>query len=241
MPLTETLLKNKPPPSLSNENVGIGSSVPKKSEKKIRSCMETEATTGDGKICVKIIVSKSKEVVCYAEAGEDFVDLLFSFLILPLGYIVKEMRGSSSKGCIDALYSSVENLDADRYMKSEEHKAMLLSPKVAPGFRCENQLLSINEASYPPYFFHAFNDRHRDKLTSDENLISREFSVTALTVMDPRGYLAGPAMFTVLDNLVIMPISPVSGISILNKLGVPFGDVEERIVHVGKEEVFFSS
>ncbi|XVF68898.1 hypothetical protein PTKIN_Ptkin11bG0038000 [Pterospermum kingtungense] len=51
-----------------------------------------------------------------------------------------------------------------------------------------------------------------------------------------QGFLKGPALFTVTDDLVITPISSISGLSVLSKLKVPFGDIEERTVHVGKNE-----
>ena len=44
-------------------------------------------------------------------------------------------------------------------------------------------------------------------------------------------------MFTVTDSLMIRPISPILSLSILNEMKVPFNDIEEQIVHVGKEEV----
>lgn len=39
------------------------------------------------------------------------------------------------------------------------------------------------------------------------------------------------------DDLIITPVSPILGLSILNELKVPFSDIEERTVRVGKEEV----
>lgn len=138
-PLTETLLKHKPVPNLSNENTNqaiyidpeiVGDTVP----------ME------QNNISIKLIVSKSKKIVCYAEAGEDFVNLLFSFLTLPLGFVAKQMRDGSLKGCIDQLYGSVRDLEGE-YLKSNDHKEMLLNPKLSPGFYY-NSLLGIEEASY---------------------------------------------------------------------------------------------
>ncbi|PQP98242.1 uncharacterized protein Pyn_15966 [Prunus yedoensis var. nudiflora] len=72
-------------------------------------------------------------MVCYAEAGEEFVNLLFSSLTLPLGFIVKQMQDNSMKGWIGQLYKSVQDLD-ERCLKSNNHKKMLVSPKLLPGF-----------------------------------------------------------------------------------------------------------
>ncbi|PRQ34349.1 hypothetical protein RchiOBHm_Chr5g0067821 [Rosa chinensis] len=80
MPLSESLLKPKSKPNLSNEypNQGI--------------CIEPQMVGSwmneEGNISLKLMVSKSQKIVCYAEAGEDFVNLLFNFLTVPLGFII---------------------------------------------------------------------------------------------------------------------------------------------------------
>ncbi|PQP98245.1 uncharacterized protein Pyn_15969 [Prunus yedoensis var. nudiflora] len=79
------------------------------------------------KIVVKLTVSVSKDIVCYAEAGEDFVNLLLSFWTVPLGFIVKHMRDASFKGCIDQLHKCVKDLD-EQHLKSNYHREILLSP-----------------------------------------------------------------------------------------------------------------
>ncbi|XVF46638.1 hypothetical protein PTKIN_Ptkin03bG0043800 [Pterospermum kingtungense] len=46
----------------------------------------------------------------------------------------------------------------------------------------------------------------------------------------------GPAGFIITDDLIITPLSLVASLSCVRKLQVPFSDIEERIVCVGKEE-----
>ena len=241
-PLTEVLLKNNPVPELSEKGFEQGSFRRHK----------LEATSNqNGKIVLKLMISKSKQMVCYAEAGEDFVDLLFSFLAVPLGFIVKQMQGGNSKGCINHLYDSVQGLDAEQYLKSPEKKAILLSPKLAPGFSYENQLLGVEEDTHPAYYFYS-RSGWDTMLASDKTLLPSNSSgtVSIVTIMDPKshgshhkdkksgqGFLKGPALFTVTDDLIITAISSISGLSVLSKLKVPFGDIEERTVHVGKNEV----
>jgi hypothetical protein len=41
------------------------------------------------KVSIRVLVEKGKNKVVYAEAGKDFVDVLFSFLTLPLGTIAR--------------------------------------------------------------------------------------------------------------------------------------------------------
>ncbi|WRX32462.1 Protein of unknown function DUF674 - like 9 [Theobroma cacao] len=240
-PLTEALLEYNPVLGLNNME-----DVEQVSFRKLKG--EETASNEDGKIYVKLMVSKSKNMVCYAEASENFVDLLFSFLTIPLGFLVKEMKEGSSKGCINHLYDSIQDLDAKQYLVSKETTAMLVSPKLAPGFRYDAQPLDIEEYMHQPYYLTWSQCQWFPEPTSIETLIPSDETIASsvLTVMDPkshyndnssgRGFLKGPAMFTITDDLIITPLSSVTGLSAVRKLKVPFSDVEERIVYVGKEE-----
>ncbi|PRQ34315.1 hypothetical protein RchiOBHm_Chr5g0067441 [Rosa chinensis] len=176
-------------------------------------------TMGDGaNMSVKLIVSKSKKVVCYAEAGEDFVNFLFSFLILPLGFILKQIW-FDLKGCVDHLYRSVQDLD-EKFLKSHFCNELLLSPKLPPRFCYKNHPLGIAMASY----------RFESAEIVDPKSHANE------KVCD-QGFLKGPAMFMVTDSLAVTSISPILGLSILNEMNVPITDIEVKTVYVGKEEV----
>ncbi|KAM5583408.1 hypothetical protein ABKV19_003354 [Rosa sericea] len=228
-PFTETLLKPNPVPKLGCVNFSQGK------------CIESQ-TSGDSideeteNISIKLIVSKSKNVVCYAEVREDFVNLIFSFLTLPLGFILKQMLDSPWKGCIDQLCKGVLDFD-EQFFKSNYHKELLCNPKLVPGFSYENNLLGIEQAVY-----YRFSDR---KLTADRSIIP-SMSLEALKFLDPkshgdkdtsaRGFLKEPAFFTVTDNLDVRPVSPIFQLSVLNDLKVHFTDIEDRTVHVGKNE-----
>ncbi|XP_050138557.1 uncharacterized protein LOC126614906 isoform X3 [Malus sylvestris] len=230
-PLTETLLKNKPIPNLGDVHSSQGISID--------SQMHGDTINEEEKnISLKLVVSKSKKIVCYAEAQEDFVNLLCSFLTLPLGYILEKMRNVSWKGCLDQLYKSVEDLD-EKYLKSNFHKELLVNPKLAPGFRYENPLLGIEETSF--YYLN-------EKLTTDKCCIPDNTSAESvkLNVFYPKshedsdesaqGFLKGPDTFTVTDNLVVRPLSLILEMSVIQELKVPFTDIEDHIVHMGKRE-----
>ncbi|XP_008384874.2 uncharacterized protein LOC126589118 [Malus sylvestris] len=222
-PLTETLLKDKTIPNMIDENLDQDLCIEYRE-------VEGKRNEEEEKISIKLIVSKSKKKVYYAEVGEDFVNLLFSFLTLPLGFVIKQMQHNSLKGCIDQLYKSVEDLD-EQYLKSNLHKKKLVSPKLLPGFGYKNHLLGIEEASYK------WTDSVEPKSHCKEDCID---------FVDPKshhkkddkdcGFLKGPAMFMVTDSLNVSPISAIVGMSILCELNVPVTDVEVRVAHVGKEE-----
>ncbi|XP_044505237.1 uncharacterized protein LOC123225369 [Mangifera indica] len=239
-PLTETLLKNSPMNELGKEDFHQSGYI--------KSRLREPASNVNKKIQVKLITSKSMKMVCYAEAGEDFVDLLFSFLTVPLGHMAKQMHSGISKGCINHLYNSVQELDTEKYLKSNEHKAMLANPKLAPGFKYENNQLSIEEDTHLPYYYaqkkNEFGDWD-DILSSDKISLSswmpcdsQQSIISTLTVKESRrrGFVKGPAMFTITDKLIITPISPISCLSLLGKLDKAVADIEELTVHVGCEE-----
>ncbi|PRQ34347.1 hypothetical protein RchiOBHm_Chr5g0067801 [Rosa chinensis] len=231
-PLTETLLKPNPVPKLGCVNFSQGK------------CIESQMSAGASideeteKISVKLIVSKSKNLVCYAEVREDFVNLIFSFLTLPLGFILKQMLDSPWKGCIDQLCKGVLDFD-EQFFKSNYHKELLCNSKLVPGFSYENNLLGIEEAVY-----YKLSNR---TYTADTSIISSaSLEAPKVQFLDPkshgdkdrnaRGFLKEPAIFTVTDNLDVRPVSPIFQLSVLNYLKVHFTDIEYRTVHVGKNE-----
>ncbi|XP_055962104.1 uncharacterized protein LOC126687252 [Mercurialis annua] len=232
-PLTDILLKPKEIPELSKE-------TSKQHSFSLKTKSGEYTSKGKDKILIKLMLSKSNKKVCFAEVGEDFVDLFFSFLTVPLGYILKEMNGAASKGCIHHLYNSIKCLDVEKYFESNDHKEILMSPKIAPSFGYENQLLRV-ETVHPEYYYVPDDFYHYFSAVKPTSGIA-----IPLSVKDPKlsnkiaktcgGYVMGPAMFTVTDDLIVTPISPISGVSILRKLKVPLNNVEERSVYVGSGE-----
>ncbi|KAJ0086493.1 hypothetical protein Patl1_06992 [Pistacia atlantica] len=215
----------------------------------VESKIEESESNVDGRIHVKLIISKSKNMVCYAEASEKFVDLVCSFLTIPLGYIIKEMQSSISKGSFTHLYDSVQELDAEKYFKSNDHKDMLISPKLAPDFSYGKHPLGLEEASHPTYSYGEYRSSNypyptQFRLTSDGKILSY-WESSILIIKDPKshfkeatrgGFVTGPKMFTLFDNLIITPVSQISSLSLLKKLKLPLSDIEVRVVHVGSEE-----
>ncbi|XP_077225220.1 uncharacterized protein LOC143858451 [Tasmannia lanceolata] len=163
--------------------------------------------SGDKKISVKLMLSKSNDKVVYAEAGDDFIDLLFSFLTLLVGSVVQLLGKCSSIGCVDNLCKSVEDLSADGLINC--NVAKLINPKLASHIGCKSQLLQIEERSQ----FYAMNPKSSGG-----------------------GYTKGPVKFMVTDDLDVKPFSTTTIISLLKKFSLPLSDIEEQVVSVGEEE-----
>ncbi|XXG62176.1 hypothetical protein AAC387_Pa05g0594 [Persea americana] len=204
---------------------------------------------GDSKkMNVKLFLSKSNNRVLYAEGGEEFTDLLFSFLAFPLGSIVKCLGGCTDTGCLDNLYKSTEDLSCKDCMISEGCKAMLLNPKLPPYFGTKNQLLQIEEQvpCKPKFVCCATCRGSAAFITSPRMCFHSSRRDVQLSTTNPKfpgavtelggAFVAGQAMFMVTDELAVKPLSTMSGISLLTKFNIPISDIEEQIVCIGEKE-----
>ena len=86
-------------------------------------------------INIKLAVDRSCNRVLFADAGSDFVDVLLSFLTLPLSALQCCASGAPSPGCLSNLCDSVERLSNSRLLKVEACHGMLLTPAHTDEFR----------------------------------------------------------------------------------------------------------
>jgi hypothetical protein len=75
-----------------------------------------ETTQTEDNVQLKLLINEECNKVLFAEAGKDFVDILCSFLTLPLGTIARLVQkdsnmGQVTVGCLNSLYQSVADLD----------------------------------------------------------------------------------------------------------------------------------
>ncbi|RHN46346.1 hypothetical protein MtrunA17_Chr7g0241261 [Medicago truncatula] len=169
----------------------------------------------NAEMVVKVFRRKSNEQILFVEAQEDFADFVFSFLTFPLGSVIHMFGGFSFLRCIDNLYRSMVDMSPDRCLKSEQLKFELTSPFIADQYGLKNQILRL------PY--HVRNFRLY-KFVDPKSPISGGFS-------------RGPLTFMVTDDLVVTPMSSISGVSYLERMKVPLNDVEERVIRIGRKEV----
>ncbi|KAI9108010.1 hypothetical protein K1719_020883 [Acacia pycnantha] len=104
--------------------------------------MKSEVQLNEGwKMLLKVMISKSKKKVLFAEAEEGLTDQLLSFLTIPLGVVERLAQGNADLGCMDNLYKSLAQIDSTRYFKSDL-KNKLLNPMIASR-KVKNQVLPI--------------------------------------------------------------------------------------------------
>ncbi|KAL3357902.1 hypothetical protein AABB24_015162 [Solanum stoloniferum] len=167
-------------------------------------------------INLKLILSKSRNKILYAEAEDSFVDFLFSFLTFPIGSVITTLKGISGLGCIDNLYKSVTDLES-QWFSFSSYQNRLLNPGVAPKHKCQNVLLPI---------FVELPDHNK--------------------LIDPRDISGGisefgrftksPSLFIVSDDLEVKPMCSTSSFGLLKELNVPLFDIEEKVISFGKAE-----
>ncbi|KAA8536580.1 hypothetical protein F0562_029058 [Nyssa sinensis] len=222
-PFSDTIME--PPISKTNFTICRGKYGPRSTNQSERVMVTAKK---DANIKLKLIVNKSENRALYAEVEEDFVNLISSFLTLPLGYLFKEFPCLPFKGCMNNLYQSIQNFDAHKFLKSEEMKAILVNPKLTPGLAYNNQLIPIEEALYPSCL--TLNSLFSVKCSGLSLMPNHGEAKTG------DGFMKGPSVFMVTNNLLVTPLSIISGISLINSLGIPFSAIGEQEVTMGEDE-----
>lgn len=103
-----------------------------------------QTTDGQQQISLKVFVNKTKNCVAFVESELDFVDVLLSFLTLPVGTVIRLLNKQSSLGCFDKLYESVKQLDK-KYFATAACRSMLTNPMNSSGVKCQKLKININE------------------------------------------------------------------------------------------------
>ncbi|KAF7131534.1 hypothetical protein RHSIM_Rhsim09G0159300 [Rhododendron simsii] len=202
--------------------------------------------------CFSLYLQKEKPIkLLFAEAGKDFVDFLFTLLSLPIGTVVRLLTAKSMVGSLGNLYDSVDNL-SDTYMQPNLSKEVLLKPKVAVRSTEASLLLTNDDAPAP-----AVNKMYKcgncaRYVTNDPRVIcpSCKYNYTMsteVTFVPPKvadtglsgegGYVKGVLTYMVMDDLVVIPMSTISGIALLSKFNVTnVQSLEEKVVTIGMDE-----
>lgn len=216
-------------------------------EKSMFFCCDVENTTSAIQIKLKLFIRKTDFKILFALGKEDFADLILSFLTFPLGGIVTKLGGKCSLGNIDGLHKSIADLDEKIYFTSEEAKSRLLNPPLAPLFKFHKQILPIQQPRHSIYC-HFQSVNYKDSVIDNEFLSDDERRSTRCKNMQldiPKlssheVYVKSPGTYVVTDNMVISPASPISALDLINQLGTPLKDLQEKVVTIGYKEVINS-
>ncbi|WJX82036.1 hypothetical protein P8452_64847 [Trifolium repens] len=198
---------------------------------------------------IKVLVDKEKSKVLFAEAAKDFVDVLCSFLTLPLGTIARLVAAESNIeavkfGSISSLYQSVANLD-EQCLWNQTCKEMLLRPRNSMDGYCRKLKLNIDETECLPYFFCEdntckVNNRNCVGFFRNQKCICGKLlnAIRPLTLTTEDGFVKETMTFIISDDLFVMPNLLGTSINLLQKLGVnDINTFDKQTVIIGKKEV----
>jgi hypothetical protein len=207
-------------------------------------------------VSLKLFIDKRRQQVLYAEADKKFVDFLLSFFTLPVGAVTRLLLdGGSVVGCLPSLYQSIKNLSV-AYIRPDKSKLFLLEPKVVmPGaelplllpnlgstfrqlYRCPNvtgtclSFVAIDDSTICPSC--------NSKMERNVKCVDPPSVIRAASSSE-EGYVVGMVKYMVMDDLEVMALSSATLVSLLTKSNVKeIGDLEEKVVDVGMDEVCHS-
>ncbi|EOA33111.1 hypothetical protein CARUB_v10016449mg [Capsella rubella] len=211
------------------------------------SVQETGITTGeaDKLLTLKVYVRKTDRVILYAECREDFVDFLFTFLAIPLGFAWELSLDNVNMGCVGNLCRSLKGLSFEQPEKSKVFKFVL------PFFYdCRPQFLDVDVEEIPEYECLINRKSYGcSKLCKkyQKNVLAQGERIAKMISMDSKISVAsdstsmrlvkGETNFIVSDDLVVNPMNSSSTVSLLSKLQMSISDIEEQVISFGKSEV----
>ncbi|KAM0854016.1 hypothetical protein ACQ4PT_050713 [Festuca glaucescens] len=185
-------------------------------------------------IKIKLVLDRSRNRILFADAGSDFVDVLLTFLTLPL-YSLQLSTGASSPGCISNLCDSVDRLREAELLKVEACHGILLKPT-------HNDEFGYGRSCCPwctPFVEkHLSPQGHNDSCRCWEVLMARLVHVYSETT-HKQVFSNWKERFVISDDWVIKQASTSSVVSFLQELdGDGIRDSYEEVeVDVGWTEV----
>ncbi|KAK1370713.1 hypothetical protein POM88_036805 [Heracleum sosnowskyi] len=211
------------------------------------------------KIPLKVVIDREKKKVVFAEASSTLVDIVFSFLTLPMGTIVRLLAKHSHQSHVPAnieafsnLYGSVAKLNS-KHFKKERCKDMLLNAWNSAEQECRNLKIKIDDTEPIKYFIcegECFEKNiYRDMpayITTDSTvkcktcgeLLKEEVDRNAGTSQGDEGvFVTETSSFIISDDLHVIPNNPTSTLKILDSSEIEnFAALEEDTLKLGADE-----
>ncbi|KAL5057945.1 hypothetical protein RYX36_029549 [Vicia faba] len=210
----------------------------------------TTTTQTEEYVSLKILLNENGNKVLFAEAGKDFVDILCSFLTMPLGTIARLVEKGSSigpvtVGCLNSLYQSVASLD-ERYFCDDAFKQMLLQPINSAEDYCNTLKLNIDDTQPTKYFgcnHYSFNKHHDLTISSYKDkhkcYCGHPFTTSVSLKHSRQGFVNCVTTFVITDDLTVMPNGiDYTSLSLLQEYGITNpSSVKQIVLNVTKEKV----
>ncbi|KAH6780493.1 hypothetical protein C2S52_011730 [Perilla frutescens var. hirtella] len=196
----------------------------------------------DVKFSLKVMTNKQKTKVLFAEADRNFAEIILSFLMLPLGEIVRLMKKQYGDeepvfGSLSTLYTGLSNLD-DVHFWTDGGKKMLLNPRNSffnqpiKYFRCAN--IDCKKKSSSPNVSIYYDSGICD---CGKPLSRAMCEIEPKSQATDEGIFVGGLHFIVTDDLQMAPYEPGSMIQTFIDFGIVVTEgAELRNVTLGYKE-----
>lgn len=237
-PLTDTFLKKKSSYGMERIHKTLSPA----------SGVDGEESKADQTITLNAYVRKKEGNIIYVECGDDFVDLLYTFLAMPLESVWGISGNGIILGCIGNLCKSFKELGVDSGGEASGFKCVL--PHY---YKCQKQLLDVVTTHKPPTYYRyvSFSVNHFREYSLSENSGKRIVydwdELVPVTSIDPKsqgnntaessGFVKRGMRFMVTDDLIITPSNSTSTIGMLKDKQTRLDEVEVRVINMKKEEV----
>lgn len=198
-------------------------------------------------LTLSAVIRKQDMKILFVDCGDDFVELLFSFLAVPLECVWEISGNNISLGCIANFCTSLKDLSGAKLPAS---KCVVL-----PCFYSfKVQLPGVITLEPPVYYRYKYSSHKKPiyALTRDCNQLPyyRDDKLVPVTLLDPKsngnnqsshggGFLKKETKFTVSDDLIVTPMNSCSTVCLLKKLQINAEDLEVREICISKAEVMY--
>ncbi|XP_031103208.1 uncharacterized protein LOC116006851 [Ipomoea triloba] len=201
----------------------------------------------ESRLSLKLLIDEKSNRVVAAEAHKEFVEILFSFLTLPMGTIIRVTSSGDTKnpvtsiGCMNNLYRAVEKLSNENW-QTENCKTIVLRPRNPLGNYSQKLKLNIDESWSNTYYRCSrcciWMSWYPNLSCTCGGKITR---TTTAGIKNEGAFLQkGRTMFIISDDLQIRPSCPSVLAQLLYNLGLSDMDgIREMLVEVSKEQVIF--
>lgn len=180
-PLTGALLRKQSSRNMNRLHKTLTSPALQENRNATESCLLT----------FNVVVRKQDRKVIYFEGCEDFVNLLFQFLVVPVEFLLETSGDITVHGCIENLLRSFKELSCDKNKK-------LISKTMLPWYySCEKKLLDINYKPMHLILLHFLDRRNLEKLNRPCKHCAKSNHGFAC-----KGFVKGNMKFRVSDDLV---------------------------------------
>ncbi|XP_058741688.1 uncharacterized protein LOC131614078 [Vicia villosa] len=210
--------------------------------------MAAPTTQIEEHVPLKLVLNERGNKVLFAEAGKDFVDILCSFLTMPLGTVTRLIEkesgvGPVTLGCLNSLYHSVANLD-DGCFCADGIKQVLLEPINAAEDYCNTLKFHIDDTPPTKYLAcNRLNCSFNDLTISpfkDKHKCRCGYSCTSPIFLKSscQGFVNGSVTFVITDNLTVIPKGFDYSLRLLEEHGIKYPSFAKDIsLKVTKEKV----